>query len=66
MPVIAYLVDVLLYIFDGINNIQNTRKAINNTYLHSQPSQAHVLNPKMTSSFENGGNDKKIFFVNSF
>ena len=54
------LLDVLLHIFDDSSNIQNTRKAINNTYLHSQPPQAHVLN------LQNGGNDKKFFFVKWF
>ena len=39
-----HLLDVLLHILDDISNIQNTGKAINNTYLHSQPFQPHVLN----------------------
>ena len=38
------LLDVLLHIFDDISSIQNTGNAINNMYLHSQPSKPHVLN----------------------
>ena len=33
----------LLHIFYDISNIQDTGKVVNNTYLHSQPSQPHAL-----------------------
>ena len=35
---------MLLHTFGDISNTENTGKAINDTYLYSQPSQAHVIN----------------------
>ena len=35
-----------MYYYIFVGHQQNTGKAINNTYLHSQPSQAHALNPQ--------------------